>query len=300
MAAPEVNFVVAGPNKSASTWIYQALSEHPDICMSQRDPTMFFDVYYDKGRDWYDSNFDHYDGESAVGDESPGYIKSVHAPKRIASDLSDPKVVFCLRNPMERAYSQWWHGYSRNWHNTNFATGINNHEFFDYWINPGFYYMHLERWKQYLSPESMYVTLFDDFVEDNEQFIQGMYDFLDVDSSHTPSVVGEKVNEAKNAPLGPVRTATTVVHRTNRAIQGRVPRPLVDAVLSPLYHKGLARVGGAVKRRLERGRGSKRSYENGIASDVRHRLEKVYVDDAQKLQEKIDRNLDHWFEFEAL
>lgn len=280
-------FVVAGPNKSASTWIYAALSEHPDVCMASDDPVSYFDVQHYRGPEWYRSQFEHWNGESAVGDESPGYIKSLHAPERISEHNPDAKIVFCFRNPMERAYSQWWHGRTR-WHQSSFRAGILDHERFDYWVAPGFYARHLRRWDRYFSPEQLYLGFFDDFVEDNEAFIRDIYEFIGVDPDFRPSVIGEKLNVARtNVPDGVQRVTGTVT----RWVGSVAPRALKDRVLRPLYRM-VARASYWTWSMA----GSRREYRVGMEEDVRRALEAMYAEDVRSLQRRTGRDLSDWFE----
>jgi hypothetical protein len=260
--------------------------------MSKKDPTMFFDVYYDKGFDWYTSHFDHYEGEKIVGDESPGYIKSIHAPKRIADHLTNPKIMFCFRNPVKRAFSQWWHGYSRGWHHVQFETGIKNHEFFDYWVNPGFYETHLNRWERYFDQDQLYLGLFDDFIEDNQKFIQDIYNFLDIDDTFVPSIVGEKINEAnKKQPDLMIKAPRAV----RKFIRRTVPEKIINKIMDPFYFRFRK-----YYNTLEDVFASRSKYEDGIKPDTQRRLEKLYADGVRGLEMRTGRNLDHWFEYVEL
>lgn len=47
------NFLYIGGYKSGSSWIYEALREHPQVFVPPAKDIQFFDVYYDKGIKWY-------------------------------------------------------------------------------------------------------------------------------------------------------------------------------------------------------------------------------------------------------
>lgn len=176
------DFIHAGAQKAGSTWIYQALQEHPEVYMAEKEPVNYFDINYHRGREWYRGQFDGYMGENVVGDESPGYLKHPLAPERVAEILPDTKVVFCLRNPVERAFSQWWHAESY-WTNTHFGRNTHHHATADVFVTPGYYNYHLSRWEEYFDPDQLKVTFFDDFVANNESFIQGIYEYIGVDAN---------------------------------------------------------------------------------------------------------------------
>lgn len=284
---PLPTFVYAGPSKSGSTWIYQALIEHPDVFMPDVDPVNFFDVKYHKGLSWYRTLYEGHTDESAIGDESPGYIKSLHAPERLAEDIPDVEVIFCLRNPIDRAFSQWWHGRSW-WHYGDFDMALNHHPAFDMWTNPGFYDRHLQRWERHLSTDQLNVFFFEDFVEDNEVFVEEIYEVIGVDSTFTPSHVGEKVNEARFVePLA----LTKLSMITKLVIKRTVPHGLIDQFVEPTFHSLRPHI-----RRAKRTFSSRSLYEEGIDPELRRQLETLYAEDVRNLQERTDRNLSHWFE----
>jgi len=285
------DFIFAGPNKSASTWVYSALSAHPDICMAKDDPVSFFDVQYYEGMDWYQAQFDHRTDERVLGDESPGYIKSHYAPERIAEAIPDAKVIFCFRNPVDRAFSQWWHGRTR-WHHSPFEFGIRDHERFDYWVVPGFYDKHLQRWERHFSPDQLLFTFFDDFVDDNASFISEIYDFVGVDASFQPPVVGEQVNEA--ATLAP-DVMKAVPRQIRRVLRRTVPDMVIEKYLNPVYFR--LRPG---YRWLENLAGNRSRYEEGMDSEVRRSLEQIYEPDVRRLQKRTGKDLNHWFEYVSL
>lgn len=284
-------FFVAGPNKSASTWMYAALLEHPDVCMARDDPVSYFDVQHYRGLDWYRSQFEHWEHESAIGDESPGYIKSPQAPMRIAEQNPDAKIVFCLRNPMDRAFSQWWHGRTR-WHQSNFRAGIIDHERFDYWVLPGFYASHLCRWDEHFSPDQLLVTFFDDFVRDNGRFVRAIYEFIGVDPDFRPTVIGQSVNVAKTRIPDRLQRLTGSL---TRFVGSVAPRSVKDRVLRPVY-----RVLANVLNGLWRMVGERREYRKGMEEDVRRALEMIYADDVRALQRRTGRDLSGWFEYVEL
>ena len=75
--------------------------------MSKIKETDYFQHNYDKGLVWFQSLFDHWAGEHAVGEASPGNMACCEAPARMTLHMPDGKLIFMLRNPIERAYSQY-------------------------------------------------------------------------------------------------------------------------------------------------------------------------------------------------
>lgn len=102
------NFLVGGPPKCASTSLYFYLKQHPDIFMSPVKQTKFFSLDYDKGTDFYVQNyFSGLTNESMAGEATPTYFLLPFVIERIKRYNPDMKLIFCLRNPVERAFSGW-------------------------------------------------------------------------------------------------------------------------------------------------------------------------------------------------
>lgn len=101
-------FLFVGPDKSGSSWMSYILSLHPDCYVPPAKDIYFFDRYYDKGLDWYLSHFSLAPSSvKAIGELSHDYLFSKEAAKRIKTHLPTVKIVICLRNPIERALSQF-------------------------------------------------------------------------------------------------------------------------------------------------------------------------------------------------
>lgn len=238
----------------------------------------FFNIKYEQGFDWYREVFSNHDGEPIVGDNSPGYMKSRQTPRRIAARLPLARVVFCLRNPVDRAFSQWWHTNRTGWTNIDFEDVFYNHHAWDLLVEPGFYDAHLERWVEQFDKDQLLVVLFDDFVADNEAFIERIYEFVGADPGFRPSIVGEKQNTGADMQ-GPPAYETA-----KRWFRHTMPSGVTEAV-KPVYDD----IKGVIE--------SESEYARGMNENVRKQLELVYSEDVAHLGDRIDRDLSGWFEF---
>ena len=84
------NFIVIGPGKSGTSWLYHILGQHPQVCMSSAKETLYFEDYYSKGREWYQKFFRQCKAPGvphAIGEISNTYIFSPLAATRIAHDF---------------------------------------------------------------------------------------------------------------------------------------------------------------------------------------------------------------------
>jgi len=103
------SFFVAGAQKAGTTSLHDWLVQQPDVCLPTLKETHYFshDQRYEKGLDWYRRQFPRCADGSVVGEVDPEYMYYACAPERIAKACPEAKVVFILRSPLERAYSQY-------------------------------------------------------------------------------------------------------------------------------------------------------------------------------------------------
>jgi hypothetical protein len=111
MTAPD--FIIAGAPRTGTTWLTLAAERHPKICLAQPlqpEPKFFLvDEIYALGVDEYRRRFFSHCPEGSVrGEKSTNYLESSIAAGRIAADLPAVKLIFVLRDPVERALSNYF------------------------------------------------------------------------------------------------------------------------------------------------------------------------------------------------
>jgi hypothetical protein len=110
-------FVIIGAAKAGTTSLYGWLSEHPYVAAASQKEVHYFDYNYYRGEDWYRRHFPLGSEQAAfarehgrpflTGEASPSYMSHHWAPRRLAKLLPDARLIVALRNPVERAYSQF-------------------------------------------------------------------------------------------------------------------------------------------------------------------------------------------------
>ena len=271
---PDTIFV--GPPKTASTWIYECLHDHPQISVPENDNIDYFSANYHRDIDWYLSEL----GDSSIGsvvDMSQGYFQSIKAPSRIVDTVPDADIVITIRNPMDRAFSHWWHGRGSKYHEYNFENIFNDYSKFVWWARPGFYYEHTSRFLDCFPDDQIHIVFFEDLVEDDYEFIQNIFEIIDVDSDYVPEQVDEKSNTAN-------RDAPAVWVRLRNWLRSNAP-PKSKTILEPLYH--------GTKYFVE----SESEYDRGMNPELRRQLEQVYIEDVRALSSLTGRDFNHWFEY---
>jgi radical SAM protein with 4Fe4S-binding SPASM domain len=109
----EPSFLVIGAQKCGTSSLYHNLIRHPSIQPAGRKEIHFFDEHYEKGMDWYRSFFPPmglFEGMIS-GEASPRYFFLPQVPGRVARAFPGIKLILLLRNPVDRAYSQYHHNY---------------------------------------------------------------------------------------------------------------------------------------------------------------------------------------------
>ena len=105
-------FFVVGAQRSGTTYLHRVLDEHPGIVMAQPvwpEPKFFSDgEQFARGIGWYDATYFHgADATLVWGDKSVGYLESENAATRIAATVPSARIVAVLRNPVDRAVSNF-------------------------------------------------------------------------------------------------------------------------------------------------------------------------------------------------
>lgn len=105
-----IEFAIIGAAKSASTWLHLALRQHPSVYMPETETAFFEDPYYDA----VDLTplrrlIDQAPAKSRIGIKCPNYLCTPECPPRLARHLPDIRMLAILRNPVDRAISQYYH-----------------------------------------------------------------------------------------------------------------------------------------------------------------------------------------------
>ena len=108
----KLDFIGIGVQKSATSWVFQSLIEHPEIQAGKEKEINFFNFKYQYGYHWYQNRF--FDSELLTGEFSTQYFWDKNVPERIYQFNPDIKLILCLRNPVDRAFSQHQHEIRKN------------------------------------------------------------------------------------------------------------------------------------------------------------------------------------------
>jgi hypothetical protein len=218
-------FLGIGAQRCATTWMYECLREHPEIFMSPRKEVHFFDENYEKGIRWYEGFFESASDESGIGEITPEYIYARHAPELIRETIPDALLIACLRNPIDRAYSQYGLHLRGMKHSLSFEDAL---KAYPEYVERGFYLEQIRRYLGLFSDDNLLILIYEDLEQDPMSFIQTVYRFLDVRPDFLPSQLAQRRNRGVTRRSGLVIDAFRVL--SNLALDNRLTRAFLDVV----------------------------------------------------------------------
>ncbi len=195
------DFIIGGAPKCGTTSLHFILDQHKNISLPH-DEVHFFDAddpiahpdflsvkqgkltWWDAGPnasdnlDWYADRFTADADTQLIGEDSTTYLMSEVAPARIHAILPEARLIFMLRHPVERAYSQYWHLVKTARTTATFEDAIIR---FPHILLGSGYLAGIRRFQDAFGPEQVKVCLFEDFRQDNQAFMDDILRFIDAE-----------------------------------------------------------------------------------------------------------------------
>lgn len=207
------NFIIIGAGRSGTTSLYHYLEQHPQIFMSPVKETNYFsydkssrgaagsgpqradDLFRVKSAGEYSALFASARSFRAAGEASPLYLYAPGTAERIKKALPDARIVAILRNPVDRAYSNY-RGYVRDAvEKRSFTEAVReeragtarsllrgSHNY----LRAGYYARNLKPYFDLFDRNRIAIFLFEDFVENPVAVTRQLFQFLEVDSEFSP------------------------------------------------------------------------------------------------------------------
>lgn len=111
------DFLVIGAPKCGTTSLYGYLAQHPSVLPALGKEVRFFDQFRHRPLRWYRGHFPtrwavrragrEVGGRVLTGEATPTYLMSPVAPGRAHAVVPEAKLIALLRNPVDRAYSNY-------------------------------------------------------------------------------------------------------------------------------------------------------------------------------------------------
>ena len=191
------NFIVVGAAKAGTTWIQACLQEHPDVFVPKEGEVDFFSFYYHRGLSWYSRFFDSASPQAICGEKSPSYMVTPEAAQRINHHVPDAKLIFVLRNPIDRAYSHYCMHARVGAVSKDIEMELRGGTRI---VDEGLYYTHLSRYIDLFGRDKILCLLYEDLKNDPRTFIRDVYAFIGVSSEFEPPSLFERHHAKKTLP----------------------------------------------------------------------------------------------------
>jgi Sulfotransferase domain len=183
------DFVIIGAQKCGTTAFYGLLTRHPNVEPAAVRELHYFDRpnRFEKGTDWYRQCFPPPQWKngrrSITGEKTPYYLFHPPVPKRMAEVIPRVRLIVLLRNPVDRAYSQYHHDtrtmqVSKRTAPRTFEEAIEQQD--SSYLSRGIYVDQLLRWFEYFSKEQMLILKSEDFFERPVETLKVVLNFLEL------------------------------------------------------------------------------------------------------------------------
>jgi len=276
------NFFIIGAARSGSTSLYLYLEQHPDIYFSDVKELNFFSnsKYWEKGLGWYESRFKPQRRNiPRIGEASTSYTRApfnLGVPKKIASYAPNAKLIYIVRNPIDRIISHYLHRVQVGQETRELSEIIQNLEN-EAFAWQGRYHYQIAQFLKYYNRDQICIISMDDLKQSPEALVRQIFQFLNVRESVEIEKSGTVFN-ANKVTTKKSKLGITVLSFYRRNLQQKsLPYRLKRAVQSS------AEIGST---RLEKPELNDNEYQI---------LKSFYEDDALRLQSDFGVNTQQWF-----
>lgn len=190
------NTFLVGCQKSGTTWLHRCLREHPEIYVPEEDEIHYFDIHYDEGPDYLNRYYGQWNGEAFSADTTSSYSRDPEVARRIHEHNPDAKIIITLRNPIDRAFSHYWHEKKKDKIAFSFEEWERNYDLYENWIATGFYTRQLERFAKFFPKDRILVLIQEEMLADPKSTLRILFEFIGASPGFQPSWLNKKVNVA--------------------------------------------------------------------------------------------------------
>ena len=175
------NLVIIGAMKSGTTSLHTYLDQHPSIAMSViKEIDFFIGSRYLRGPEWYAAHFD--PTAPVRGESSTSYTKYPQrpgVPERMAECIPDARLVYLVRDPIERAVSHYVHARDRRRERRSLSEALRPAAT-NIYLDPSRYAMQLDRYRAWFPPDRILVVESEELRDEPRATLAAICTFLAV------------------------------------------------------------------------------------------------------------------------
>ncbi len=189
-------FLIIGTMKGGTTSLHRYLRQHPEVFMPERKELNFFlDEYagppidppeernWSRGLTWYERQFAGAERERAVGEASANYSRYPTYPgvaERIAAVAPNVKIVYLVRNPIDRVFSHYLHDVANGREKCPLHIAVRRD---DRYLAPSRYATQVEHYLRVFSSGQLLLLKTDDLLARRAETVHRVLEFIGVDSN---------------------------------------------------------------------------------------------------------------------
>lgn len=202
---PLPNLLVVGAQRCGTSSLFKYLGAHPKCNASARKEIRYFTEFYEQGSVWYRAHFPlsqpmRNKASKVFFEATPDYLLDPRVPARAVELLDEFRVIVLVRDPVDRAYSHYWHNRRLGTERLSFEDALAQEPSrigsylqkgqyladlptpksflrFSY-VERGRYATQLERWLQLIEPTRLLVMKSEQLFKNTDQAYQEILQFL--------------------------------------------------------------------------------------------------------------------------
>lgn len=296
------NFLICGAAQSGTTFLASALAQHRDIFLPKRlvpEPNYFYfsDRYARPIEEYSKRWFQDVTTETAIGEKSSSYIFGPEVAHRIRSDLPGVRLIFLLRNPIERAFANYRFSVLQGVETRDFEEAIRNenadifgktnqlHEVRPHsYVARSLYFQQLQRFRREFDAQQILVLKAEAMFQDPQETFNRCFAFL-------------AVPRAGNPMLPPTFKTTDVLDRNVQSEARRYFGEQFGEIVESIRRgEDLVEQWGHRHSRdaLERIKGNLSNRKLELPPNLRCQLREMFRTDLDQLEAFVEFSIDDW------
>ena len=192
------DFLGIGTQKGGTTSLQKLLEQHPGAFLPITKEVHYFTLHYNEGEHWYRGHFQQANRKQICGEITPYYLFHPQAPQRIQALIPKARFIVLLRDPVERALSQYFHARRLGFEeleleaalaaeSQRLASGdLYSHQKHSY-LSRSRYELQLQRYQRLFSPHQLLILRSEDLFEKTERSWKAIQDFLGLREKPLPN-----------------------------------------------------------------------------------------------------------------
>lgn len=232
------DFIVIGAMKAGTTTLFRHLQSHPQIFMPElKEPDFFVTTKnWSKGFDWYASLFAGAPSQALTAEASTNYSKRASFPEvapRIRKYIPEVKIIYVLRDPLERIRSQYVHSRLTGGERRPPEQAVTPDSGY---VDTSLYGAQVQCYLDHFPREQISVVLSEHMRDDPGSFLAAIESFLGVEPFDYPDLARhEHVSDARRANT---RIASAIKHN-ERVVE--FSRRMMPVALRERVRRGLTK-----------------------------------------------------------